>query len=556
LYQALLTALDHLVDAQVIIDKLDRLPLALTQAGSYLRQTNMSVPSYIKHYDSTWKDLMEEQGRYLKREYGDRSSILTTWMISYKQVALESEEAANLLKLWGFLDREDLWYGLLASVRDFDEDSRVPEWLAVLAENEIKFHRAIVLLRRYSLVDIAVQQVGSHAIHVVLHAWCHHLSANEERRAMLLLAVRIVAQAVPAESNTTYWTLQRRLLPHGMHVYAKMSVLRRQHDWESYDEDDVPAWASHALGRLFAAQVKLAEAGQMYERALAGYEKVLGPEHTSALATVNNLANLYRGQGRLAEAEAMYERALAGKEKALGPEHKSTLGTVNNLGVLYRDQGRLAKAEAMYERALAGKEKALGPEHKSTLGTVNNLGFLYRTRHHLHISSIIKSRVRNSVFASKQDASSKFIVPVFRLWATWGMARTELVEHVGHMLLLEGSLQDAVVAFEQQISSSQEEILHSNVVCDGCETPIRLPSIRHVCASCNDVDLCPTCHQSYELEGRLDIELTTCQDHAFLAVPRDEWLTLPPGAVSTDGTTAVEWMNKLLVSLTESNVET
>jgi tetratricopeptide (TPR) repeat protein len=514
LYQALLTALDHLVDAQVIIDKLDRLPLALTQAGSYLRQTNMSVPSYIKHYDSTWKDLMEEQGRYLKREYGDRSSILTTWMISYKQVALESEEAANLLKLWGFLDREDLWYGLLASVRDFDEDSRVPEWLAVLAENEIKFHRAIVLLRRYSLVDIAVQQVGSHAIHVVLHAWCHHLSANEERRAMLLLAVRIVAQAVPAESNTTYWTLQRRLLPHGMHVYAKMSVLRRQHDWESYDEDDVPAWASHALGRLFAAQVKLAEAGQMYERALAGYEKVLGPEHTSALATVNNLANLYRGQGRLAE------------------------------------------AEAMYERALAGKEKALGPEHKSTLGTVNNLGFLYRTRHHLHISSIIKSRVRNSVFASKQDASSKFIVPVFRLWATWGMARTELVEHVGHMLLLEGSLQDAVVAFEQQISSSQEEILHSNVVCDGCETRIRLPSIRHVCASCNDVDLCPTCHQSYELEGRLDIELTTCQDHAFLAVPRDEWLTLPPGAVSTDGTTAVEWMNKLLVSLTESNVET
>jgi hypothetical protein len=130
------------------------------------------------------------------------------------------------------------------------------------------------------------------------------------------------------------------------------------------------------------------------------------------------------------------------------------------------------------------------------------------------------------------------------------------MDHLGHMLLWEGGLQDAVVAFEQQISSCQEGIIHSNVVCDGCETPIRLPSIRHVCASCNDVDLCPTCHQSYELEGRLDMELTTCQDHAFLAVPRDEWSTLPPGAVLTDGTTAVEWMNKLLVSLTESNVET
>ena len=32
----------------------------------------------------------------------------------------------------------------------------------------------------------------------------------------------------------------------------------------------------------------------MYVRALAGYEKALGPDHTSTLTTVNNLGNLYR----------------------------------------------------------------------------------------------------------------------------------------------------------------------------------------------------------------------------------------------------------------------
>ena len=46
----------------------------------------------------------------------------------------------------------------------------------------------------------------------------------------------------------------------------------------------------------------------------------------------------------------MYDRALAGKEKALGPEHTSTLGTVNNLGLLYAAQGRLKDAEMMYDR--------------------------------------------------------------------------------------------------------------------------------------------------------------------------------------------------------------
>jgi hypothetical protein len=50
----------------------------------------------------------------------------------------------------------------------------------------------------------------------------------------------------------------------------------------------------------------------------------------------------------------MYNHALAGYEKALGPEHTSTLLTVNNLGALYADQGHLEDPERMYNRALAG----------------------------------------------------------------------------------------------------------------------------------------------------------------------------------------------------------
>jgi Tfp pilus assembly protein PilF len=50
----------------------------------------------------------------------------------------------------------------------------------------------------------------------------------------------------------------------------------------------------------------------MYVQALARSERALGPDHTSTLDTVNNLGNLYRDQGKLAEAEQMYVRALAG----------------------------------------------------------------------------------------------------------------------------------------------------------------------------------------------------------------------------------------------------
>jgi tetratricopeptide (TPR) repeat protein len=102
----------------------------------------------------------------------------------------------------------------------------------------------------------------------------------------------------------------------------------------------------------------------MYKRALQGFEKALGRDHTSALETVNNLGALYANQGKLDKAEEMYKRALQGREKALGRDHTSTLETVNNLGNLYRDQGKLDKAEEMFERALVGYEKRFGSDYQ------------------------------------------------------------------------------------------------------------------------------------------------------------------------------------------------
>ncbi|KAE9372964.1 HET-domain-containing protein [Stipitochalara longipes BDJ] len=152
------------------------------------------------------------------------------------------------------------------------------------------------------------------------------------------------------------------------------------------------------LSLLYADQGKLAEAEQMYERALRGYEQALGAEHTSTLDIqalgaehtstldiVNNLGDLYADQGKLAEAEQIYERALRGYEQALGAEHTSTL-----------DTGKLAEAEQMYERALQGYEKALGVENITTyipaLNTIWNLGLLFEKEG----TNLVKARIMYS----------------------------------------------------------------------------------------------------------------------------------------------------------------
>ena len=83
----------------------------------------------------------------------------------------------------------------------------------------------------------------------------------------------------------------------------------------------------------------------------------------------------------------MCQRALKGYENASGPEHTSTLETVGNLAALYTEQGKMHEAESMYRRALEVKEKAWGPEHKSTVYTVKKTAW--------------------SVFSSRQDTRSR-----------------------------------------------------------------------------------------------------------------------------------------------------
>ena len=76
------------------------------------------------------------------------------------------------------------------------------------------------------------------------------------------------------------------------------------------------------------------------------------------------MGNLYSDQSKLDEAEKMYQQALEGYEKALGPENAAfyipALNTVYNLGILFSSRGDVDRARAMYSRALAGYRRVVG----------------------------------------------------------------------------------------------------------------------------------------------------------------------------------------------------
>ncbi|KAH8668244.1 hypothetical protein BGZ60DRAFT_376348 [Tricladium varicosporioides] len=353
-------------NAKRLAEELDGLPLALATAGAYLDQVSISCSEYLGLYKESWAKLQKmspELGSYEDR------TLYSTWQISFDRIERQKPLSAKLLRLWAYFDNQDIWFELLQH-----SGSEDPEWIRELTKDELSFHDAMRVLSNHGLVEVAMSseewiESKGYSMHGCVHSWTVHSLNQEWDYNLARLAVKFVGAHVPGEEDIRPWLTQRRLLQHALKCLYIVKI--------GLIADNNIEWAYNQLANLYADQGKLEAAEEMYERALAGYEKALGREHTSTLNTVNNLAILYADQGKLEAAEKMYERALAGYEKALGREHTSTLSTVNNLAILYKDQGKLEAAEKMYERALAGYEKALGREHTSTLNIVNNLATLY-----------------------------------------------------------------------------------------------------------------------------------------------------------------------------------
>ena len=141
-------------------------------------------------------------------------------------------------------------------------------------------------------------------------------------------------------------------------------------------EDEQAARLCNEMGYYLQLRGDLAGARPYTERALAIWERVLGPEHPDTAGSLNNLGYLLQAMGDLEGARPYYERALDIRERVLGPEHPDTAASLNNLAFLCYDEGDLPAAADLMRRALAIWEKVLGPDHPNTRGSREGLGLI------------------------------------------------------------------------------------------------------------------------------------------------------------------------------------
>lgn len=304
--------------------------------------------------------------------YEDRT-FYSTWEVSFNYVKQQNSRSAQLLRLWAYFDNQDLWFELLRH-----RVSEAPDWIQEVTKDELTFHSVVRVLCDHGLVEVDASlqeptESRGYSIHTCVHSWTIHVLNQEWDFDLARVAVELVGSHIPEDENR--WLIQRRLLQHVTRCSYIMS--------NGLVTDDGMEWIYDKLGALHLEQGNYAKAKQMFERALQGYEKTCGPEHTSTLGILHNLGMVYSEQGELVEASEMFQRALEGLEKVQDLESGFKFQTINCLGLCYKEQNKLMEAEQLYNQVLQGCEETLGPEHTTTLSIVMNLGVLYKTQDRL-----------------------------------------------------------------------------------------------------------------------------------------------------------------------------
>ncbi|KAF2190167.1 TPR-like protein [Zopfia rhizophila CBS 207.26] len=393
-------------DAVALVEALDYMPLAITQAAAYISQRTprVTVSRYLldlRKGDRDRAKLLDIDIEDSRRDGTASNSIITTWQISFEHIRRERPSATRLLSLMSLFDRQGIPESLLHGRYQEDNDP------------SSDFEDDLNTLISFSLVAIGVD--GNHfKMHrLVQFSTRKWLELQGELEVWRETYITLMDDSYPVGWYEN-WKICQTLFPHVQAVVAcRPSSGGVLEAWASvlfkaawYAEDmgyyhaaeemgrgalearEAGLGAEHSgtlqsinnLGLVLEKQGKYEEAEVMHRRALEGYEKVLGPKHPDTLTSVSNLGSVLESQGKYEEAEAMHRRALEGMEKVLGPEHPDTLTSVSNLGSVLESQGKYAEAEVMHWRALEGSEKVLGPEHPDTLTSVSNLGLVLKSQ--------------------------------------------------------------------------------------------------------------------------------------------------------------------------------
>ncbi|KZP22295.1 TPR-like protein [Athelia psychrophila] len=431
-----------LPSAEKLVSRMGCLPLAVQQAGSYMKRSGLKSTNQLQEiYDK--RGLSEVIHWENDLNTYDETSILAAFTLQLQKLHEIDPEAHKLLKVLAFLDPENIPIKILSlGARSISGRlARSAERSLIVSRTSKRKVPAIRRLlkklkgkqRGESVPDISeetdinpLEGVPSELTGLIT------LLCSEERIRAAFRHFEDLSIAQPLYNgkpslhihDLIQWVLQQSTLIHREEGYRALAIALLCNAFQTIDDprspqswDECEIFVPHftALGtqdgahcsmiseeymitneliaEYFSSRGQYNEAEMLLVRVLAHRRQLLDSKDIRTFNVMHSLAGVYQDLGRYEKAESLYLPVLAAQEKRFGASHLETLTTVHNLACIYKSQGKLDAAESLYARALAGYEKQLGANHPDTLTMVCNLAALYKKQRKLDEAGSLYVRV-------------------------------------------------------------------------------------------------------------------------------------------------------------------
>jgi len=374
--------------AKAISEELGELPLALTQAGSFMKQEHFTPSEYLELLRKERKDLMETQELPVDYPF----SVVTTWKISVEKIRESSPESLSILLRSLFVDAESIPQGVLS-------------WEGEESMGRLQWIKRISPLLRYSLLTEA--KPGYFFIHRLTQSTLRDELSEEERKAAMDQVGLALEKEWKYDHNLpSTWPSSKELVPHVegyishgrkdervarllyglgyLHTYLEVNLSKAETfmmqslelNRELHGESDHPdtAMSLFGLGRVFERKGNLPGALDYHSQSLEMRRNIYGEVHSDVALSLNDLGKVYYMQRNLSKAIEYHTQSLEMRRKIHGEEHPDVASSLNNLAITYKNQGNLPKAIEYYTQSLEMRRKIYRDEHPQVANTLNNLG--------------------------------------------------------------------------------------------------------------------------------------------------------------------------------------
>ena len=379
---------------------LEYLPLAITQAASFIIKNGSTVDEYLEVFhasDSEMQNLLSEEMTDRRRNlqgFGIANSVIRAWKVTFDQIIKQDFRASEILSLMAVLDGQ-----------------RVPKMLLNQSDtNRTDFIKAVGTLKAFSFIS---EETGAatfmmhRLVQVSTRKW---LTLHGEIAKWQEMALKAVTTSFPFDSDDIEnWKTCEALLPHVKIVLeytyeSNECLLKKQaeirHKVSSYNclagrwdeayeqaskayeirremmgsEHPLTLTVMYIVARTLFNRSEYKAADSMFQQHFNLTKRILGSEHQETLRSMAFVAFIqffYKGQ--FSEGEESYRTTLELRERALGLDHPDTLTGMANLGLMLRRQGKRVAAVEMHRKALMHQQKLLGYQHPDTLVSLDYL---------------------------------------------------------------------------------------------------------------------------------------------------------------------------------------